>query len=268
MRLTWLSAARGRSACYRTIALILLALLNGCTPPDLPSAPVSYAGTPVEPRPPARSGLEFQSADTQALQRDAFANPGLLWVDQGAVLFAEPTAGGPACASCHRAEGLRGAASRYPMYDAETDALLDLTGRVNRCRTAHQQVPVFDLESPPLLALTAFVAHQSHGLPMKVRVDGPARPYFEQGRAYFHQRRGQLNLACNHCHEDHVGGMLRGDRLSQGQINGYPLYRLEWQALGSLQRRLRFCNAGVRAQPHPYGAPGVPGVRAVPGLAR
>ena len=36
---------------------------------------------------------------------------------------------------------------------------------------------------------------------------------------------------------------------------GYPLYRLEWQGLGSLQRRLRGCMTGVRAEPWPYGAP-------------
>ena len=35
---------------------------------------------------------------------------------------------------------------------------------------------------------------------------------------------------------------------------GYPTYRLEWQALGSLQRRLRNCMSGVRAEPYPYGS--------------
>lgn len=35
---------------------------------------------------------------------------------------------------------------------------------------------------------------------------------------------------------------------------GHPLYRLEWQALGSLQRRLRGCMTGVRAEPFAYAA--------------
>jgi sulfur-oxidizing protein SoxA len=33
------------------------------------------------------------------------------------------------------------------------------------------------------------------------------------------------------------------------------LYRLEWQSLGSLQRRLRNCMIGTRAQPYGYDAP-------------
>jgi sulfur-oxidizing protein SoxA len=40
----------------------------------------------------------------------------------------------------------------------------------------------------------------------------------------------------------------------QGHPNGYPLYRLEWQSLGSLQRRLRNCLIGMRAEPYAYGA--------------
>ena len=43
--------------------------------------------------------------------------------------------------------------------------------------------------------------------------------------------------------------------LGTAHPTGYPLYRLEWQALGSLQRRLRNCMIGMRAEPYDYGAP-------------
>jgi len=43
--------------------------------------------------------------------------------------------------------------------------------------------------------------------------------------------------------------------IPQGHATGYPLYRLEWQGLGSLQRRLRGCMTGVRAEP--FAANGV-----------
>ena len=42
--------------------------------------------------------------------------------------------------------------------------------------------------------------------------------------------------------------------IPQGHATGYPLYRLEWQGLGSLQRRLRNCATGVRAEPWAWGA--------------
>ena len=43
--------------------------------------------------------------------------------------------------------------------------------------------------------------------------------------------------------------------IPQAHPTGYPVYRLEWQSLGSLQRRLRSCMIGVRAEPYAYGAP-------------
>jgi len=42
--------------------------------------------------------------------------------------------------------------------------------------------------------------------------------------------------------------------IPQAHPTGYPIYRLEWQALGSLQRRLRACISGVRAEPYDYEA--------------
>lgn len=63
-----------------------------------------------------------------------------------------------------------------------------------------------------------------------------------------------MNLACSHCHDDHVGELLRGDVISYGLGNGYPAYRLEWQAMGSLHRRLRACSLGVRAVQFDYGS--------------
>ena len=37
--------------------------------------------------------------------------------------------------------------------------------------------------------------------------------------------------------------------IPQGHPTGYPIYRLEWRGMGSLQRRLRGCLTGVRAEP-------------------
>ena len=43
--------------------------------------------------------------------------------------------------------------------------------------------------------------------------------------------------------------------IPQAHPTGYPIYRLEWQAVGSLERRLRNCLVGIRAEPYEYGAP-------------
>jgi len=226
--------------------LAFAALIAACSPSpttdtDLPAADV-------------RSGYTFLTAETQAMQDDSFANPGYLWVDRGAALFGSRAGDAPSCASCH-GEGLTGAAATYPAIDAATGDLLNLEGRINQCRIRHQNLPALDFESDDLLALTAFVASQSAGMPIAVSADGAAAPHYRNGRDYFFTRRGQFNLSCHQCHDENWGKRLRGDTISQGHGNGFPAYRLEWQALGSLQRRIRDCDAGVRAEPKAFGDP-------------
>ena len=133
--------------------------------------------------------------------------------------------------------------------------LANLETRINACRTERQRAPALAWESDALLGLTAFVAFQSRGLPVAVETGGTAAPFFERGREFFHTRRGQLNLACAHCHVRNAGRRLRGDIISHALPNGYPAYRLEWQAVGSLHRRLRACLAGVRAAQLAAGSP-------------
>ncbi len=210
-----------------------------------------------QPGPP-RSGIEFASADIRALQRDDFANPGMLWVERGAKLWNEPAGpDGKSCASCHQdgRASMRGAATRYPLVDGATKQLLNVEGRINQCRTARQGAPAYGYESEALLSLTAYVAFQSRGMPLAAPADGPARPFYEAGRKLYTTRMGQMNLACTQCHDANWGRKLLAETVSQGQPNGYPAYRLEWQALGSLHRRLRACMFGIRAEPFAAGSP-------------
>lgn len=215
--------------------------------------PVNEAG--LEPA-KAVSGYAFLTPETQAQQDDDFLNPGFLWVDRGAELFTNEEGVDATCASCHEADGsgLKGAAAQYPAVDAQSGTLVNLEGRINLCRTRHQDAAPLAYESDDLLALTAYVANLSRGVPMSVPIDDSLRPHYDAGRDYFFTRRGQLNLACHHCHDQNWGKRLRGDTISQGHSNGFPAYRLEWQTLGSLHRRFRDCDAGVRAEPMDYGS--------------
>ncbi len=150
---------------------------------------------------------------------------------------------------------MKGVAARYPKVSDSTGKLLNLELRINACRSGAQKAPPYPYESEELLSLTAFLAYQSRGMPVEVKIDGPAAPYYEAGERLYHQRQGQLNLSCAQCHTDNAGRRLRGDTISYGLGNGYPAYRLEWQSLGSLHRRLRACSLGVRAIQFDYGSP-------------
>ncbi|WP_340692910.1 sulfur oxidation c-type cytochrome SoxA [Hyphomonas sp.] len=229
-------------------ALAVAALIAACSP-----SPAQTAGTDLAAA-DLRSGYTFLTAETQAMQDDSFANPGYLWVDRGAVLFESRAGDAPSCASCH-GEGLTGIAASYPAIDETSGDLLNLEGRINQCRIRHQNLSALDYENDDLLALTAFIANQSAGMPVSVSIDGAATAHYRNGRDYFFTRRGQFNLSCHQCHDENTGKRLRGDTISQGHGNGFPAYRLEWQTLGSLQRRIRDCDAGVRAEPNAFGDP-------------
>jgi sulfur-oxidizing protein SoxA len=216
------------------------------------------AGAVEIPQDERRSGYQFMAPDSQAMQNDDTANPGMLWVLDGEKLWnGKAGAAGKACADCHQDArvSMKGVAARYPAFDKTLARPVDLEQRINLCRTEQQQAAPLAHESRDLLALTALVARQSRGTAIETAADPQLAPFVAKGRDLFMQRQGQLNLACANCHDDNWDKRLAGAAITQGHPNGYPLYRLEWQSLGSLQRRLRACLTGIRAQPYDYGAP-------------
>ena len=89
---------------------------------------------------------------------------------------------------------------------------------------------------------------------MSITIGPDMRPVRQRGAQLFVQRMGQLDLSCAQCHDANWGKRLAGSIIPQGHASAYPIYRLEWQDMGSLQRRLRNCMSGVRAEVPPYGA--------------
>ena len=189
-----------------------------------------------------RSGYEFMSRETRAMQDDEATHPALFTLLDGEALW---KAG---CSSCHAS--MKGVAARYPKVTPR--GLLNLEQQINVCRVERQKAPAFAYESRELLALTTYVASQSRGMPIEPPGDSK---FLEAGKATFYRRQGQLNLACTQCHDDNWGKRLAGSVIPQAHPTGYPIYRLEWQAVGSLQRRLRGCLFGIRAEVPAYGAP-------------
>ena len=218
------------------------------------------AAAPLErPIPPEllKNGSAFTSEANRTLQADDFANPGMLWVERGAKLWSQAAGrSDKSCESCHgdAAQSMKGAAARYPQVDAASAKLVNVSGRINLCRERNQQALPYAQETDELLALTAFVTYQSRGTPMNVTIDAHNSRDLERGRQRFNRRMGQLNLSCAHCHDRNWDRTLAIEKISQGQPTGFPAYRQEWQTVGSLQRRLRACYSGLRAQMPPPGA--------------
>ncbi len=198
------------------------------------------------------------SRDTRAMQDDDSANPGMLGVLDGEALWKKKEgAADKACSDCHgdAAKSMKGVAARYPAIDSRKKIPINIEQRINSCRAERQRAEPLPYESKDLLALSAYVAHQSRGLPISISGDDKTKLFIEAGRDAFSRRQGQINLSCKQCHDDNAGKHLAGSVIPQAHPTGYPIYRLEWQGLGSLERRLRNCLSGMRAEAPELGSP-------------
>lgn len=204
-----------------------------------------------------RSGYADLGPETKAMQDDDTINPATLSVLDGEMLWSTKAgAAHVACADCHgkAEESMKGVGARYPAYDTARGRPVDLEQRINICRAEHQKAPTYQPENKDLLALSAYIGRQSRGMPIAPSGDKRLKPFVEAGRKLYTERQGQLNLSCAQCHDEHWGKHLGSSLITQAHPTGYPIYRLEWQSVGSLQRRLRNCMFGMRALPFDYDA--------------
>jgi len=203
-----------------------------------------------------RSDTLTISPELRAMQADDMANPASLWALDGQALWGVRAGSvGKSCSDCHgdARASMKGVAARYPAFDAASGRALDLEARINQCRTDRQGAAPLAMESRELLNLTTYVGLQSRGEPIRSQ-DPRLAPAIEKGRQLFSARQGQLNLSCAICHDDNWGRKLGSATVPQAHPTGYPIYRLEWQSVGSLQRRLRNCMVGMRAEPYAFGS--------------
>jgi L-cysteine S-thiosulfotransferase len=237
----------------KTVATIVLSSLL------IAAGFVCHASRATEiPSAERRSGYTFMGPETRAMQDDDTTNPGMLGVLDGESLWNRKTGStNKSCADCHgdAKSSMKGVSARYPAFDKALGRPVNLEQRINLCRARHQDATPLPYERHDLLALTTFVAEQSRGMPIAPDTSPEIEAFVAKGREFFMHRRGQLSLACANCHNDNWDKHLAGSAVTQAIPNGYPIYRLEWQSLGSLQRRLRNCITGMRAENYNLGSP-------------
>lgn len=196
------------------------------------------------------SGWLFREEETRALQKDDFDNPGMVFVDRGLDRWNKVEGeAGKSCAACHEGpESMAGLRAVTPRVDAETGKLMLIEDYINECRTERMGAEAWKVTSDPMKDMLALISMQSRGLPVNVAIDGPAAPFWEQGKAMYYTRFGQLEMSCANCHEDNFGHMIRADHLSQGQVSGFPLYRLKDAGMVTAQQRFKGCVRDTRAE--------------------
>lgn len=204
-----------------------------------------------------KSGYEWLSEQAREMQDDEFANPGYLTVDTGSELFNAPGKNGNTCASCHGSDGERLDTRRiamFPVFDQQTQKPLTLQGRIHTCSQQHLGEAPMKYDGNKAIALETFVRSLARGERVNVETDGAIAPFLRKGKAYFETRRGQMDMACAHCHVNYVGLRLRAQLLTQGQLNGFPTYRLANQRVNGAHLRFRQCENRLRASFQKAGA--------------
>lgn len=202
------------------------------------------------------SGWVFRSDETQALQMDDFENPGMIFVDDALEAWnAVEGTEGNSCASCHgEPESMAGVRAVYPKWNDAAEEVRTIAMQVNGCRTEQMGAEEWKYDGDDMLNMEALLASVSRGMPVDVAIDGPAQTMWEMGRDLYYTRTGQLDLSCANCHEDNYGNNIRADHLSQGQINGFPTYRLKNAKLNGVQSRFRGCIRDTRAETYAVGS--------------
>lgn len=203
------------------------------------------------------SGWRFRSDETQAFEMDDFDNPGMIWVEKAAEVW-ETVEGekGESCASCHGdVDSLAGVKATYPKWNEASGEVRTIETQVNDCRENQMGAEKWSYGGGDMINMVSLLASVSRGLPVNVAIEGPARETWELGKEIYYTRYGQLQLSCANCHEDNYGNMIRADHLSQGQINGFPTYRLKNTKLNSVHARFRGCIRDTRAETYSVGSP-------------
>ena len=198
------------------------------------------------------SGWHYRTPETRALETDTFDNPGMLGVEEGEEYWNTVEGSeGKSCASCHgdAAESMASVGARHPKWDSASGRPVNIEQRINMCRTENMGAEPYAFDKGGQKPLTAYIKHQSLGTPVSIDLaEGEMQDWWERGKGMYYKRTGQLNLSCATCHENNNGKYIRADHLSQGNVNGFPTYRLKQSNLVSLHNRFRGCIRDTRAE--------------------
>ncbi len=163
-------------------------------------------------------------------------------IDAGAALYEKKFANGNSLAICFPDPTIGG---DYPMFDSQTKSVVSLTQAINDCVTSNGEKKWHEKKGD-MAKVQAFFASKTKEAEKKVNIkieSAEAAAAYERGKEFYYTQRGYLNLSCATCHVQGAGQRVRNESLSQllGHTTHFPVYRLKWQGLGTLERRMEGC---------------------------
>ena len=152
-------------------------------------------------------------------------------------------------------------AGDYPKFDDKKGKVVTLTAAINDCLKANGQKP-WNMKKGKMADLEAYFAAKSKEAGKKVNIQinsKAAAEAYERGKKIYYSQRGYLKLSCATCHVQGAGQRVRREYLSPllGHMTHFPVYRLKWQGLGTMERRIGGCEKNQGEKPHKPGTPWV-----------
>lgn len=166
---------------------------------------------------------------------------------------------------------LKGAYAGLPRYFADADRVMDLEARLAWCMTTLQgrswedaTKHVFGNADKPseMAVLSAYVAGQSHGMPMRPGTSHPKeKAAYELGRELFYHRAGPWDFSCASCHGD-SGKRIRMSLLpalntakeTRPLMATWPAYRVSNSTFITLEWRMNDCYRQMRMPEPVFGS--------------
>ena len=213
----------------------------------------TFTQTPVSTKDEKSSEVLTASGLAQLQSANAM-NPIGLWIDEGKRKWEKD------CNACHALEKVVKAVPNFPKLDA-SQKLINLEDQISVCRNRDTAAPTasasgqfFSNDDNSTLELSTFLNDAARQL--AIHIAPPTNPShaaiwkhnLTEGEKLFKTRLGHMNLSCQQCHDGKVGASMRAQKITAGHPTGFPAYRISWQGLGSIERRIRACYSGVQAQ--------------------
>jgi len=172
-------------------------------------------------------------------------------IDAGEALYNKKFANGKSFKTCFPKADIAG---NYPYYDEKKSTVVTITSAINACLVANGEKK-WKEKKGKIAHLEAYLSFQSQeaGKKMEIKIDSQAAAdAYERGKKEYYAQRGYLKLSCATCHVQGAGQRVRAEYMSPllGQVTHFPVFRLKWNGLGTLERRMNGCNKDQGENPH------------------
>jgi sulfur-oxidizing protein SoxA len=163
-------------------------------------------------------------------------------VDAGEELYKKAFANGKSFKDCFPDPAISG---NYPYYSDERSQVVTITQAINECLVNNGE-KAWNPKKGKIADLEAYFANASKEADKKIDIkiqSQAAADAYARGKKEYYSQRGYLKMSCATCHVQGGGLRVKNEKLSPllGQVSHFPVYRLKWGGLGTIERRLEGC---------------------------